>query len=174
MHAHAGGRGQFGRDAPAGQRDAVVARTGNLPAAVGIGPETGLRTVVIASGIDHIPDDRHEGHVEEVTDAGALEVGMAEADDRGVGGMVAGGPVPLLRDAGGAELDHAERHAGADEDMAVAAGTDPGIDVLGKVFFNGGSVAGGQDQGRGCQESGFHLHWNSRVPPRSSAPWDMR
>ena len=44
--------------------------------------------------------------------------------------VVAGTPVPVLRDAGRSELNQSERNIGSDKDMAMPAGTDTGINIL--------------------------------------------
>ena len=64
--------------------------------------------------------------------------------------MVAGSPVPLLRDAGWSELDHAERHIGPDKDMAVTTGTDFRIDELRKPVISG--IATGRQHCRSCDQ----------------------
>ena len=81
-----------------------------------------------------------EGDVAEVADASAAEVLVAEAYEDGVGGVVAGAPVPASRGLGGAELHVAEGHVGAEEHVAVAASADAWVDVLGE---GGGLWLGG-------------------------------
>ena len=73
---------------------------------------------------------RHEHDIAEVADAGSGQVGVAETDDEGVALMVAGAPVPGVDDLLRSGLHHAEGDVGADEDMAMAAGTDGRIDLL--------------------------------------------
>ena len=69
-----------------------------------IRPHARLRVVLRAAGIGHLPHDGHHRDIEQVADTGAVQVGVAETDDRRVGNVVARRPVPRLRDARGAEL----------------------------------------------------------------------
>ena len=62
---------------------------------------------------------------------------VGEAYHRGVAVMIAGAPVPGLRDAGRAELDGAERNAGTHEHMPVAAGTDLYVDIFSEILIRG-------------------------------------
>ena len=73
-----------------------------------------------------------EGDVAEVADARAAEVLVAEADEDGVGGVVAGAPVPASCGLGGSELHVAEGHVGTEDHVAVAASADAWVDVLGE------------------------------------------
>ena len=88
-------------------------------------------------------DGRHHGNVEQVADTGAAQMRVAEADDGGVGVMVAGAPVPALRDAGGSQLHKAEGNIGPHEHMSMSAGSDLGIHKRSVVFRCFGT-AGGQ------------------------------
>ena len=94
-----------------------------------IRPHARLRVVLRAAGIGHLPHDGHHRDVEQVADTGAVQVCVAETDDRRVGNVVARRPVPRLRDARGTELYGAERDVGAHEYMAVAARADTHVDI---------------------------------------------
>ena len=130
VQADALGGGQLHVDAVAVEPRGVIARTGFFVLTAEIGPKPRLRVVLRAAGIGHLPHDGHHRDVEQVADTGAVQVCVAETDDRRVGNVVARRPVPRLRDAGGAELHGAERNVGPHEDMAVAARADVHIDIL--------------------------------------------
>ena len=88
-------------------------------------------------------------HIAQIADSGAGEMGVAEAYRECVRYMVAGAPVPFVLDLLGAELDHSARHAGANEDMAVAAASDHRVD-----FVRKGNVLGaaGEGEKRECRK----------------------
>ena len=78
---------------------------------------------------------------------------MREPRQDVVGVVVARAPVPALVEVCRANLQRAEGNAGADEHVAVSAGTDEGIDLAGEVFrpawrshrcHQGGEEAGGE------------------------------
>ncbi len=160
VEAHAGGGGHFRQDAVPFQGDAVVAGFADLLRAVRIGPGAGLRVFFRSACGDGRAGRRHHRDVEQVTDAGTAEVRVAESDDGAVAVVVAGAPVPGLRDAGRAQLDEAEGHVCAHEHVTVSAGADLGIYVGRVVFGRGGRGAG--DKG-GCSRGKkkcveFHVH----------------
>ncbi len=76
---------------------------------------------------------RQEQDVAVVTDAGAGQVRVREAEDAVVVEVIAGTSVPAFEARVGAELHHAERHARTGERVAVAAGADERIDVAQRV-----------------------------------------
>ena len=65
--------------------------------------------------------------------------------------MVAGTPVPLLRDAGRSELHHAERHVRSHEHMSVSTRSDLRVYEVGVTFRSGASC---QEQ---CRKHEFYL-----------------
>ena len=146
VQPHARGGGHFGQNAVAGQRYGVVAGPGDLARAVGIGPETRRRGGLLPAGIGHLARDGHDRDVEQVADAGAGEVGVRESDHGRIALVVARAPVPLLGNARGPELHHAEGDIGADEDVTVAARADFRIDEAGVV------VAGQRGLRAGCEK----------------------
>ena len=160
VEAHAGGGGHFRRDAVALQGDAVVAGFADFPGAVRIGPGAGLRVVLRAAGGRGGAGRRHHRDVEQVADAGAAEVRVAEADDGAVAVVVAGAPVPFLRDAGRAQLHEAEGHIGAHEHVAVSARSDLRVHECGVVFGGRFSAAGGQQKGRSGKKNSAEFHFN--------------
>ena len=160
VEAHAGGRGHFRRDAVALQGDAVVAGLADFLGAVCVGPGAGLRVVLRAAGGRGGTGRRHHRDVEQVADAGAAEVRMAEADNGAVAVMVAGAPVPTLRDAGRTELDQSEGHVGAHEYVPVATRSDFRVHIGGIVFGGRFSAAGGQENGRSDKENSAEFHFN--------------
>ena len=148
VQTHAVGGGELGHNAVAGERNAVVAGFGHLPAAVGIGPEAGRGIVFGSAAQGNRSGDGHDGNVKQVSDARSVQVCMAEADDRRVARVVAGRPVPFLRDAGRAQLDHAEGHAGSHENMAMASTANTGIYKRYRFrSLMSGACAKGADQG---------------------------
>ena len=130
VQADALGGGQLHVDAIAVEPRGVIARAGLF---IGVRLKYDhmprLRVVLRAAGIGHLPHDGHHRDVEQVADTGAVQVCVAETDDRRVGNVVARRPVPRLRDARGAELYGAERDVGAHEYMAVAARADTHVDI---------------------------------------------
>ena len=128
VQADALGGGQLHVDAVAVEPRGVIARAGLFIGVAEIRPHARLR-VVRAAGIGHLPHDGHHRDVEQVADTGAVQVCVAETDDRRVGNVVARRPVPRLRDARGAELYGAERDVGAHEYMAMAARADTHVDI---------------------------------------------
>src|SRR5579859_4682697 len=79
---------------------------------------------------------------------------VAEAHDRGVGGMVAGAPVPVGVIGVGAELYHAEGHRGSGIEVAVAACALEDVDRVGIGMGRGrvrgfGEGLGGYAESRG-------------------------
>jgi len=98
---------------------------------------------------------------------GAGEVRVREADDAVVVVAVAGGPairfVARLDPGVRAELDHAERHHGAGEGVAFAAGADEGID--------GGDGIRVGDRGHGASRQQQPAHQcPDRQPPPARLP----
>ena len=67
---------------------------------------------------------RREADIAQVAAAGAAEMGVAEAQDRLVGIMVARAAVPRFQAGIGTDLDHAEGDRGAGVDVAVGVGAD--------------------------------------------------
>ena len=121
------GRGQLDADAAVGEPHGVVAgrrlllgvREARAVAALGLLARAGLE--------GERADRGHQEDVEHVADAGAGEVRLAEAGDRGVAAVIARAPVPALGVRVGARLHHAERHRSPRVRVAVAAGADRGI-----------------------------------------------
>ena len=133
--AHPACGGHLGGDPVAGQWHAVIAGLGDLLGTVGVGPEARRGVFLDAAGVGHLTGHGHQGDVEQVADTGAAQMGVGEPDHRRVALMVAGAPVPSLGDAGGAELDGAERHAGAHEHVAVAPGAYLHVDIFGEILL---------------------------------------
>ena len=128
-----GGR-HFGLYAIAGKGNAVVAWFGNLRTAVGIRPEAALRVILLAAGIDQVlPYDGHQGNVQQVSAAGAAQMGVRKTDNGGIGLMIARAPVPALRDIGRAGLHEAERHVCTHEHVAVETGADQRIHTVDRL-----------------------------------------
>jgi hypothetical protein len=74
--------------------------------------------------------ERHHEHVAIVADAGAAEMGVAEAPDLGVGIVVAAAGVPTGGAGVGTQLHHAEGRGGTGKGVAVEAGADERVDVF--------------------------------------------
>jgi len=136
----------LGRDAVPCQRNRVVTRPGDLPRAVGIGPEARLRVIRRAAGIGHLARDGHDGDVEQVSDARSAQVRMRKADYRRITRVVARSPVPRLRDARGAHLHQSERNVRTHEDVPVAARADSRVHEAGKIVVSDRLRAGAQQQ----------------------------
>ena len=161
VEAHTGGGGHFRRDAVALQGNAVIAGFADFLRAVRIGPGAGLRVFLRSAGGRGGAGRRHHRDVEQVADACAAEVRMAEADDGPVAVVVAGAPVPALRDAGRAQLHEAEGHVGAHEHVPVATRPDLRVHEGGIVFRGRGfRVAGGQQKGRCGKKNSAEFHFN--------------
>ena len=77
-----------------------------------------------------MPHDWHNRDVEKVSDAGTAQMSVGKAYDCGVAVVIAGTPVPLLRYAGGAELNHPERHISPHEHVSVSARTDSQVNIV--------------------------------------------
>ena len=151
----------LGRDAVARQWNRVVARPDDLPRAVGIGPESRRRIVLRAAGIGHLAHDGHHRDVEQVADPRTREVRVREADHRRIRPVVPRNPVPLLRNARGADLHHAERHVRPDENVAVAARADLRVHEAGEIALRSGlrRRAGRREkQGRRRQKNVYPFH----------------
>ena len=148
VQAHSLRSGKLCHHAVAGERNAVVAGLRHLAGAVCIGPEAALRLVFGSAAQGNRPGNGHDGNVKQVSDTGAIQMGMAKADDRRVAGVVAGRPVPFLRDTGGPQLDHAKRHAGPHKNVAVTAASDTCIYKRNRFrSLMSGACAKGADQG---------------------------
>ncbi len=66
--------------------------------------------------------------------------------------MIAGAPVPLLRDARGAELHHSERHIRPHEHVPVPSGSYFRIDPFREVIVLCRGTGGGCEERRRKQE----------------------
>ena len=71
-----------------------------------------------------IPHRRHQENIAQATAACSAQMGVAEADNGGIGVMIARTAVPPFDRRIGAELDHAEGHGGAGIGVAVLGGAD--------------------------------------------------
>ena len=95
-----------------------------------------------------------------VADAGAAEVGVGKAVERGVRKMVAAASVPAFQPGVWTQLDHAEGALGAGVGVAVAPG--PNTEVGHRRCQGGGSLVGRGGKGRrgfrcgGFLSGGFH------------------
>ena len=75
-------------------------------------------------------------------------MGVRKSDHGVVAVVITGAPVPILRDAGRAQLHHSERHAGPYKDMAMSSGSYLGIDI--------GSIVGlFRFSGRACSQNQY-------------------
>ena len=72
--------------------------------------------------------------------------------------MVAGTPVPLLRDACRTELDHSERYICPDKDMAVSAGSDGCVHEIGIVYID--TISSASDDAENCRKYQFSVFHN--------------
>ena len=116
------------------QVDRVKAGAGLLPVVAVAAGVPGVGVLPRARAGGQFAGVRHQQDVTQVGDAGAAEMQMREPRQDVVGEVVARAPVPALVEVRGADLHGAERHAGPDEHVAVASGTDEGIDVAGEVI----------------------------------------
>ena len=150
MHSDVAGGSHFGSDPISGKRHAVISRSGNLLAAVGIGPQSRLLVLLPSAGVGQpLADNRHDSDIEKVSDARAAQMSVREAYYSGVAVMISGAPVPLLRDARRSELHHAERHVRPDKHMSVPAGSDLRI-------YKGGTGVILPADGPGCAPDGHN------------------
>ena len=126
-----------------GQRDVhvVVEQHDRIEAGAGLFLVVGVAARIPGTGIlaragagGQLAGIRHDEDVTQVGDAGAAEVEMREPRQDVVGVVVARAPVPALVEVRRSDLHGAEGHVGANEHVAVPAGTDEGIDVPGEVF----------------------------------------
>jgi hypothetical protein len=83
---------------------------------------------------------------------------MGKSYDGRIADMVAGAPVPLLRDACRTELDHSERHICADKDMAVAAGSDGCVHEIGVAQIV--TILSASDDADSCRQYQFSVFHN--------------
>ena len=153
MESHPRGGCHLSQDVVSEQRDAIVVRLSHFPGPVSIRPES-------LPAILHAACDRHHGNVEEVSDAGSLKMCMGESDYCRIAVMVAGAPVPLLRDAGRSELYKSERNARAHENVSVAAASDLGVNIAGVVNCSRAGECGGY---QGCVCRKFQVHFSFSV-----------
>ena len=122
--------GQFHQHVGVFEFHAIVAR-GDILALVG---KLHLGLLAAAHG--------QEGHVAQFADTRAREVLVAEADDDGVAGMVAGAPVPSPGGLGRTQLHITEGNIGTQEHVAVAARAYQRIDILRVSLPHGDQGAG--------------------------------
>ncbi|MNM93889.1 hypothetical protein D3C81_1062770 [compost metagenome] len=146
MHANTRARGEFGADVGVIQRDGVIAGLRTLGGMAETRGVTAQRLIRIAALQLQLAGGRHQQQVAQVRMTGAGKVRMREPDDGAVVMAIPRRPaVTLLArlDAGiRRQLDHAVRNGGPRVGMALAPGTDEGV--------NGGvgRLVGG---GRCCQ-----------------------
>ena len=166
---HAARGGQFGRNAVVELQRITIGRY--LFVFVTIVGRTAVRDVLLfAAARAHLAREGHDLDVAQIGAARTAEVGVREPDQYVVGVVVARAPVPALEDVLRADLHRAERHACADEDVAVAARSDVGIDIA-EVIFVCGRDSGEHGDDRECENESFHAVigwiWNDsvRVPP---------
>ncbi len=165
MQSDAGGGGQLGADGVVGQGHRVIAGLSDLILVAEARPIARAGRVGLAGIELHLGSrNRHHQHVAEIGMAGAGEMGVREALDRAVVIAIAGrmgiGLLEIADPAVGRELDHAERHGGAREGVAVGSGADEDVDVV---------IAGLGSQGRhGGQQRGQTQHPDARFHERSS------
>ena len=101
---------------------------------------------------------RRKQDVAVIADAGALQVGVAEAEDDQVGVVVSAATVPTFKTCIGTELDHAKGSSGAGVGVAVATGTDerihPPVQRMAFNFRNAFRANGGagHNQGKHCEQ----------------------
>lgn len=125
------------------------------------GPHARRRIAGRAASRRDFADDRHQRDVVQVADARAAQVRVTEPDDGRVGVIVAGAPVPCLRDARRTELYESERDVGAHEDVSVVARADVGIDVLRVILRHGGTACAAEQRGD-CREKDDAFHNSCR------------
>ena len=135
---------------PLASFDGVIAGFGVLVGVGEGGAIAGVRGVFCPGYQLDVSDAGDEEDVEEVAGAGSAEVGVGEAHNGGVGGVVAGAPVPSVVVGVGADLDGAEGDGGSGEDVAVAAGAAHDIDL-------GGEVGDGSRAGHALEDLGDSL-----------------
>ena len=133
VHPHAGSSRKLSVDLVVRQEHAVVARTRfflfvRKPGAVALPGFLPSDQLQFAHG-------RHEQHVPQVADAGARQVVVREAHDRGVRIVVSGRAVliSVVRAAVArvwGDLDHAKGHCGPRENVAVLGGPDHRLGVV--------------------------------------------
>ncbi len=92
------------------------------------------------------PDGRHEEDVSQIRTSRPAQVGVREADQARIAGVIAGTPVPSLGVGVGRELYEAERRGRSGEGVSVGVGADKGIYVVGRIAVG---AAGGE-----CQNAG--------------------
>ena len=89
VQAHAFGGRHFRQDAIALQWDAVVAGLCDFAGAVGIRPEAAVGVAFRPPSIPDRTGDGHDGNIEQVSAARSAQMGLAEADHRGIRCVVA-------------------------------------------------------------------------------------
>ena len=160
-HSDARRGGQLDADAVAQQASGIVARRAPFVGAAETGPHARRRIAGRAASRRDFADDRHQRDVVQVADARAAQVRVTEPDDGRVGVIVAGAPVPCLRDARRTELYESERDVGAHEDVSVVARADVGIDVLRVILRHGGTACAAEQRGD-CREKDDAFHNSCR------------
>ena len=143
-HADAFAGSQFHGDIVVEQLDLVVTGGGRFLVMRIAGPVAAVGVLLGAGHQLWLADLWHEQEVAQVGDARAVQVGQAEAHDRGVGVFVAGGGVPEVAVGVRAELDHAEGGGGAGIGIAFALGADEGADVIGEMGLGAAELRSGR------------------------------
>ena len=172
-HSDARRGGQLDADAVAQQARGIVARCAPFVGSAETGPHARRRIAGRAASRRDFADDRHQRDVVQVADARAAQVRVAEPDDGRVGVIVAGAPVPCLRDARRTELYEPERDVGAHEDVSVVARADVGIDVLRVILRHGGTACAAEQRGD-CREKDDAFHNSCRYTADADAAGSSR
>ena len=89
VETHTRGGRHFCKNPIALQRDAVVAGLCDFAGAVGIGPESAVGVAFRPPSIPDRTGDGHDGNIEQVSAARSAQMGLAEADHRGIRCVVA-------------------------------------------------------------------------------------
>ena len=123
VDAHPWGRGQFGQHA------VVVQMHGIVPRVSALGRLLKRTLVLVAPGVAlSVLGARHHQDVAVIADAGALQVGVAEAVDEAVGVVVPSATVPSFQPGVWTQLDHAKRGGGPGIGVAMSSSANRRVD----------------------------------------------
>jgi hypothetical protein len=181
MHPHPCGGGELRPDLLVQEVHGVVSGGGFLPVMGEAGAGGPVPTVSDGDVQGNVVAHGHHQDVQEVPDAGAAQVGVAESHQEAVLPVVARDPVPPLLALVRAQLHHPPRDGGPGVDVAVAPGADEGVHVAGKRLEILGpspsrrpvrGLAGEGEEAGGCGDQscgpgqGYGPNWGSGLGRR--------
>ena len=151
MHRTARGGRDLDANVVVAQNHGVVTRRGLFRCAVEAGPVSGFGIVGRARFELWRAGLRHQQDVAHVRGSRAAQMGVGEAQDGGVVGVVSRTVLPAFDPGVGTGLDHSERCRGRRVGVSGCRASDEGIHAVGP--FQGGLAADSTDAERDGQQA---------------------